>query len=185
MAYVWKAGSSKSLIHSAESLVWSSESCLSRSRGSLSLHRCRSRALKIAGVEHPKGGFTSSMGVSSGSGGLTFSTISPLYSYIASGWLQAPYDSCSWEASAHVEAFHEIKTWRNIVLMQQEWNLLNVCALDLSMVHRWRMSDAHAYLSLRSMRMHLHSFVLHCCQRRDYDKYTASMMTSVQRWLTA
>lgn len=30
-----------------------------------------------------------------------------------------------------------------------------------------KMSDAHVYLSLRSMRMHLHSFVLHCSQRRD------------------
>ena len=32
----------------------------------------------MAGVEQPKGGFTSNMGVSSGRGGLTFSTISPL-----------------------------------------------------------------------------------------------------------
>lgn len=75
---VSNAGCSKSLTHSCGEMVPDAVICCSSCNGSAVLRLLRSRALNMAGVESPMGGFTSSNGMSRGTGGATFSTISPL-----------------------------------------------------------------------------------------------------------
>ena len=78
-AHVLNAGCSRSLMQISASCEWSVPILCIRSNGSAELHSPSRRALKIWGVKHPMCGFTSSKGISKGSGGMTFSTTSPLH----------------------------------------------------------------------------------------------------------